>query len=43
MLDKSKKKEKAKERNTWVGYFPRVAKDKIKYSRKKKHKGKEEE
>ena len=43
MLEKNKKKEKAKERDTWVGYFPRVIKDKTKYSRKKKHKGKEEE
>lgn len=43
MLEKNKKKEKAKERNTWVGYFPRVTKDKTKYSRKKKHKGKEED
>jgi hypothetical protein len=43
MLEKNKEKQKRKERDTWVGYFPRVTKDKTKYSRKKKHKGKEEE
>jgi hypothetical protein len=43
MLDKNKKKEERKKRDTWIGYFPRSTKDKTKYSRKKKHKGKEEE
>jgi hypothetical protein len=43
MLNKNKEKQKRKERDTWVGYFPRVTKDKTKYSRKKKHKGKGEE
>lgn len=40
MLQKNKEKLKRKERNTWVGYFPRVVKDKTKYSRKTKHKNK---
>lgn len=43
MLDKNKKKEERKKRDTWIDYFPRSTKDKTKYSRKKKHKGKEEE
>lgn len=43
MLEKNKDKQKRKERENWVGYFPRVTKDKTKYSRKKKYKGKEEE
>lgn len=29
--------------DTWVGYFPRVTKDKTKYNRKKKHRNKEED
>ena len=37
-IDKLNRKEK---RNTWVGYFPRVTKDKTKYSRKYKHKGRQ--
>ena len=41
MLEKNKKKEERKNRDTWVGYFPRVTKDKKKYSRKEKHKNKE--
>lgn len=38
MLEKNKAKQKRKERDTWVGYFPRVTKDKKKYTRKEKHK-----
>lgn len=39
MLQKTKERLKRKEkRNTWVGYFPRVTKDKTKYTRKVKHK-----
>ena len=38
MLEKNKAKQKRKERDTWVGYYPRVTKDKSKYSRKEKHK-----
>ena len=33
-----KKKAAAPRGNTWVGYYPRVTKDKTKYSRKEKHK-----
>lgn len=40
MLQKNIQKQKCKERNTWVGYYQRVTKDKTKYSRKTKHKGK---
>lgn len=41
MLKKTAEKlERKEKRNTWVGYFPRVTKDKTKYSRKEKHKGK---
>ena len=40
MLEKNKEKQKRKERDTWVGYFPRVTKDKTKYTRKQKHKNK---
>ena len=36
-IEKIERKEK---RDNWVGYFPRVTKDKTKYSRKHKHKGK---
>lgn len=43
MLDKNKKKERAKERKTWVGYYSRITKDKTKYTRKKKHKKAKEE
>lgn len=38
MLEKNKKKIDRKKRNTWEGYYPRVTKDKTKYSRKEKHK-----
>lgn len=41
MLKKNIEKEKRKKRPTWVGYFPRVIKDRTKYSRKKKHKARE--
>lgn len=41
MLQKNIEKNKRKERETWVGYFPRVTKDKKKYSRKNKHKNSE--
>lgn len=42
MLDKNKEKlERKAKRDTWVGYFPRVTKDKTKYSRKDKHKNKQ--
>lgn len=43
MLQKNIEKNERKKRDTWVGYFPRVTKDKTKYSRKKKHKRKDEE
>ena len=39
MLKKNIEKQERKEkRNTWVGYHPRVTKDKTKYTRKQKHK-----
>lgn len=41
MLKKNIEREKRKNRPTWVGYFPRVTKDRTKYSRKKKHKARE--
>lgn len=42
MLNKNIQKLKRKtERDTWVGYFPRVTKDKTKYSRKDKHKNRQ--
>ena len=41
MLQKNQQKLKRKKHeNTWVGYFPRVTKDKTKYTRKLKHKNK---
>ena len=41
MLAKNKEKQERKsKRDTWVGYFPRVTKDKTKYTRKDKHKNK---
>ena len=33
-----KKNVSAPRGNTWVGYYPRVTKNKTKYSRKEKHK-----
>lgn len=41
MLQKNIDKNERKNRDTWVGYFPRVTKDKKKYSRKNKHKNRE--
>lgn len=42
MLNKNIQKLKCKtKRDTWVGYFPRVTKDKTKYSRKDKHKNRQ--
>lgn len=39
MLQKNKDKLHRKQnRNMWIGYFPRVTKDKTKYTRKVKHK-----
>lgn len=38
MLQKNIDRNKRKERDTWVGYHPRVTRDKTKYSRKCKHK-----
>jgi hypothetical protein len=43
VLEKNKEKEKRKSRDTWVGYYPRVTKDKKKYSRKEKHKNNNKE
>ena len=41
MLAKNKEKQERKaKRDTWVVYFPRVTKDKTKYTRKDKHKNK---
>lgn len=39
MLKKNLVKQERKEnRNTWQGYYPRVTRDKTKYTRKDKHK-----
>ena len=38
MLQKNIDKEKRKNRDTWVGFSPKITKDKTKYSRKIKHK-----
>ena len=43
MLKKNIEKEKRKQRNTWIGYYPRVTKDKTKYNRKEKHKKNEKD
>lgn len=40
MLQKNLEKQKRKGRQTWIGYYQRVTKDKTKYSRKIKHKNK---
>ena len=42
MLAKNREKlERKSKRDTWIGYYPRVTKDKTKYSRKDKHKNKQ--
>lgn len=41
MLEKNKEKKKRKERPTWQPFYPRVTKDKTKYTRKTKHKNKD--
>lgn len=39
MLKKNiEKKERKEKRSMWTGYYPRVTKDKSKYTRKEKHK-----
>ena len=40
MLEKNKNKQKRKERLTWQPFYPRMTKDKTKYTRKVKHKNK---
>ena len=40
MLQKNIDKEKRRNRDTWVGFSPKITKDKTKYSRKIKHKNK---
>lgn len=37
MMQKNKDKLERKKRQTWVGYYQRITKDKTKYSRKTKH------
>ena len=41
MLQKNLEKQKRKVRQTWVGYYQKVTKDKTKYSRKIKHRKKQ--
>ena len=41
MLQKNIDKEERRNRDTWVGFSPKITKDKTKYSRKIKHKNKD--